>query len=232
MDRRHRFGIGLAGSVPRAWHAVDLASHGPALAAAEAAGGPWGVLAVCGVITRHLRSFGDFTTALHGVEVQNRCARCGWVVALTQGTVDQEIAFYTGGDENSVLHQVFTAILADLPPGATGRPGLRSDLLAHASLHRPVILGCEPCSLRQLPAEEVHGPSVRVCPEARLVCESCTFVRDSWAPGCRDHHGYRRDWTSHHQDGGGGECVVAAPCSALLALAEHYEIPVDEPEPR
>ena len=61
-------------------------------------------------------------------------------------------------------------------------------------------------------AAAVHGDGVTVCPQAPLVCGECTFTAGRWA----------REWEGMST----GECVVSAPCSVLVALARHYEIPV------
>jgi len=50
-----------------------------------------------------------------------------------------------------------------------------------------------------------------VCPQAQLVCGECTFTAGRWAG----------EWEGLTT----GECVVPVPCSVLVALANHYEIP-------
>ena len=71
---------------------------------------------------------------------------------------------------------------------------------------------CEQCA-ESSDAALVHGTeAMELCPQAAVVCEECSFTAGSWA-------GKRQGVTT-------GECVVAAPCSALIALADHYGIPV------
>lgn len=115
-----------------------------------------------------------------------------------------------GGADHGLLRQLFTSILADLPPGAAAEAGHRSDLLAHVARHRPTVAVCEDCSA-QGAVEQVHGAGITACPDAIMVCGACTFTAGSWA-------GKQQGMTT-------GECVVAAPCAVLLTVAEHYELP-------
>jgi len=108
------------------------------------------------------------------------------------------------------LRHIFTAILADAPPGQEAEAGHRSDLLAHAARRRPVITVCETCIEEGSAA--AHGPHMAQCPQAAVLCEECSFTAGSWAG----------EW----QGVTTGECVVAAPCSVLTALGEHYGIPL------
>ena len=75
---------------------------------------------------------------------------------------------------------------------------------------------CETCTEEGSAA--AHGPQVAQCPQAAVLCEECSFTAGSWA-------GEREGVTT-------GECVVAAPCSVLPALAEHYGIPLTGREGR
>jgi hypothetical protein len=136
------------------------------------------------------------------------------VVALNRGTVEAEIELHVGaaGDvDTGLLRQVFTAVLADVAPGRDAESGHRSDLLAHAARHRPTAIVCEQCG-EKCSAAEGHGEGVVVCPQVQLVCGECTFSAGRWAD--------EREGMST------AECVVPAPCSVLVALARHYEIPV------
>jgi hypothetical protein len=210
----YRFGIGAGGSDWR-WHAVDLEIVGPRMADAVAGGqrGDVEVFSVCGTRAELVRRLGQFTYGSRWLS-QRRCERCGWVVALNRGTVEAEIELHVGaaGDgDTGLLRQVFTSVLADVAPGRDAESGHRSDLLAHAALHRPTAIVCEQCSERSS-AAEVHGHGVTVCPQAQLVCGQCTFTAGRWA-------GEREGLST-------GECVVPAPCSVLVALARHYEIPI------
>lgn len=210
----YRFGIGLGGGDWRGWHAVDVKRHGPQLTAAHARGvraSEVDVFSVCGTGTQYVRRAGQFTYD-SAFLTRSRCERCGWVVALHQGTVEQEIDLYVaagGGADRGLLRQVFTAILADLPPGAAAEPGHRSDLLAHVARHRQTVVVCDACSQGHSVAD-VHGAGAAGCPESVLVCGSCTFTAGAW-------DGRRQGLST-------GECVVAAPCSVLQAVARHYEL--------
>lgn len=214
----YRFGIG-AGGADRQWHSVDLQAFGSRMAAAASRGvhsADVEAFSVCGTRSQYLRRLGQFTYGSQFL-TQQRCERCGWVVALNQGTVEREIDLYVdaaGALDDGLLRHIFTSILADLPPGAEAGAGHRSDLLAHAARHRPTVAVCEGCSDARGSAE-VHGHDVTTCPEAVLVCGSCTFTAGQWA-------GQRQGMTT-------GECVVAAPCSVLVALAQHYELPLGGP---
>ena len=142
-----------------------------------------------------------------------RCERCSWVVALNRGTVEQEIDLYTaeaGGDRRGeLLRDIFTSILADATPGPDSQSRAPLDLLAHAARHRPVLTVCAKCSEAGLSA--AHGPSVVVPARRRGV------------PGVLVHRGFvGREWEGVTTD----ECVVASPCSTLLALADHYGLAV------
>lgn len=211
---RYRFGIGNGGAYPRQWHAVDLKIYGPRMVAAWSRGGrDFGVetFSVCGLRTQYVRRCGEFTYGSPYLDAQ-RCEECGWVVALNQGTVEREIELYTeASDERDIglLRQIFTAILADLPPGRPAESGHRSDLLAHAARHRPEVAACEGCREGH-PVSAVHGVDVEFCPETVLVCRSCTFTIGQWG-------GARQGMPTN-------ECVVSSPCSVLAALATHYDI--------
>lgn len=211
---QYRFGIGAGGAQWRLLHAVDLKRHGPRIAEAVARGAHRSdveVFSVCGTRAQYMRRMGQFAYDSEFLS-QSRCERCGWVVALNMGTVEQEIDLYTraaGGTDHGLLRQVFTAILADLPPGAAAEPGHRSDLLAHVARHRPTVAVCEACAQGHNVAD-VHGAGVSACPDAALVCASCTFAAGPWG-------GERQGLTT-------GECVVTAPCSVLAATARHYEL--------
>ncbi|MBS4730546.1 hypothetical protein MSM1_20225 [Mycobacterium sp. SM1] len=162
--------------------------------------------------------FGAFTYGSRWL-AKGRCERCGWVVALNRGTIDQEIDLYAqsswrvgGGWNPDLLRRIFTAILADAPPDREAQLGHRSELLAHAAEHRPIVTVCEQCARCRDPAA-VHGEDV--CPDYRVVCGACTFRAGPWAG---DQEGVPT-----------AECVVAAPCSVLTAMAAHYLIAVDPP---
>ena len=135
-------------------------------------------------------------------------------MALNRGTVEAEIGLHVGaaGDgDTGLVRLVFTSILTDVAPGRDAESGHRSDLLAHAARHRPTAIVCVRCGEKSS-AAAVHGDGVTVCPQAPLVCGECTFTAGRWA----------REWEVMST----GECVVSAPCSVLVALARHYEIPV------
>lgn len=213
---QYRFGITISGAGEPQWHAIDLKLFGPRIVEAAARGSGIDAFSVCGVRSDYMRRAGEFTYSRVVLD-RHRCERCGWVVALNRGTVEQEIDLHTaeaGGADHGVLRQIFTAILADLPPGAIAESGHRSDLLAHASRHRPVVMVCEECA-GGLACADVHGPGVTTCPDTTLVCSECTFTAGPWG--------------GDQQGTATGECVVAAPCSVLAALAQHYDIGLDAP---
>lgn len=211
----YRFGIGAGGSDWR-WHAVDLESVRPLMADAVARGGQRGevgVFSVCGTRAEIVPRLGQFSYGSRWLS-ERRCERCGWVVALNRGTVEAEIELHVGAaadGDTGLLRQIFTSVLADVAPGRDAESGHRSDLLAHAARHRPTVIVCEECG-ESPSAAEVHGEGVAACPQAQLVCGECTFTAGRWA-------GEREGMST-------GECVVPAPCSVLVALAQHYEIPV------
>ncbi|ANE83357.1 hypothetical protein A7U43_27920 (plasmid) [Mycobacterium adipatum] len=212
---QHRFAVGAALS-GCGYHAVDLEMLSSRISSAQPPGrSPAEVEAFspCGARVQVVGKLGPFTYGSRWL-TRLRCERCSWVVALNRGTVEQEIDLYTaeaGGDRRgALLREIFTSILADAPPGPESQAGHRSDLLAHAARHRPVLTVCAECSESGLTA--AHGPSVSRCPHAAVVCQECSFTADSWAG----------EWNGVAT----GECVVASPCSTLLALADHYGIAV------
>ena len=145
-----------------------------------------------------------------------RCERCSWVVALNRGTVEQEIDLYgtaESGDAPSgdLLRHIFTAILADAPPGHEAEAGHRSDLLAHAARHRPGDHACAKRAPRRA-ARRLTGRIWRSAPRPRCCAKSARS---------RGIGGLASGMASAT-----GECVVAAPCSVLTALAVHYDIPL------
>ena len=213
----HRFGI-AHGASDLCWHAVDLEVTGPPWVAAMAENRV-DVFSVCGTRSQLVRKLGPFTYESRWLK-HRRCERCGWVVALNRGTVEQETELYTadgggraaivavGGDPD-LLRQIFIAILADAPPGRDGAAGHRSDLLAHAARHRPTVSVCADCS-ESASAADVHGADAARCPHAALLCAECIFTTGPWAA---------REGIPT------GECVVGAPCSVLTTLTQHYGIP-------
>ncbi|WP_131810824.1 MULTISPECIES: hypothetical protein [Mycobacterium] len=221
-----RFAIAAAGDGLR-WrlHAVDFAVFGPRLAAAGADECyRTEIYSVCGQRCNHVATrLGPFTYGSRWL-TSRRCERCGWVVALSRGTVEQEIAQYlpddahrdvieAAGTDPDLMRRIFVAILADAPPGRAGEPGHRSDLLAHAARHRPAVMVCQGCS-ESSSAAAVHGEDILSCPHSAVVCADCTFSAGPWA-------GEREGMTT-------GECVVGAPCSVLIALAHHYAVAIAE----
>lgn len=211
---QYRFGMAISSAGRPQWHAIDLTTYGPRIVDASSQGVRVDTFSVCGTRSEYVRRAGQFTYGSRFLR-RHRCERCAWVVALNRGTVDQEIDLYTAdadGLDCGLLRQIFTAILADLPPGATAESGHRSDLLAHAARHRPVATVCDECARGAL-CPSVHGPGTTSCPDATLVCGACTFTAGPWAG---DRQGVAT-----------GECVVAAPCSVLGALARHYDVDLE-----
>jgi hypothetical protein len=213
-----RFELAAAAAQRTLWHAVDMALLGPRLAAAAAENRAREVevYSVCGLRAHHAARLGGFTYDNRFLG-SRRCERCSWVVALNRGTVEQEIDFYTRAEDGSdvlapvggdsgLLRAIFTAILADAPPGRDAESGHRSDLLAHATAHRPVVRVCESCTEHGVGA----GHDGSGCPQAAVICGQCTFTCGQWA-------GAQAGRIT-------GECVVAAPCSVLVALAAHYGV--------
>ncbi len=212
-----RYGI-VAGLSGWGWHAVDLEFVRGQRALSGSVERE--VFSLCGArSSQPVGRLGAFTHDnrwLHRL----RCERCSWVVALDRGTVEQEIDLYAtvAGVEalSQLLRQIFTAILADAPPGPRGQAGHRSELLAHAARHRPVMTECQQCT--QVGTAAAHGPATAQCPHSVVLCQECSFTAGSWAG---EHAGVTTD-----------ECVVAAPCSALRALADHYDVFLPDGEGR
>jgi hypothetical protein len=213
LFREQRFDVGVAAEWGWRWHAIDTASLPLPAGATEVQRGVE-AFSVCGLRAQHVPKLGGFTYD-NPFLVSRRCERCGWVVALNRGTVEQEIDFYArtstkhdaladAGADSGLLRRIFTAILADAPPGRDAESGHRSDLLAHAARHRPVVRLCEHCA--EMDDTAAHGDAV--CASPVVVCGECTFTAGHWA-------GEKAGSIT-------GECVVAAPCSVLRALMAHY----------
>lgn len=172
--RRHRFS-GAAGRFDSRWHAVDLNRVGLQMPAAETATGSSlvEVASVCGARAEFTAQLGPFAHNRRGMYSPLWCERCGWVVALSLGTVEQEIDYYTADstahsqDGPALLRRIFTAILADAPAERDGEAGDRSDLLARAARHRPTS-----DDSRDPPAS--HGPDV--CGECRVAAPCAVLV--------------------------------------------------------
>lgn len=216
-----RFCIGAAAGLKSRWHAVNAAALGaPKAAEADGDGHRVEQYSVCGLPCRTAARLGSFTSDNPWLQEGGRCERCGWVVAVSCGTIDQEIDGYTpvgaqrqiiaeAGVDPDLLPNILIAILADALPGLDGESGHRSDLLAHAASHRPVIVMCGECS-RTGCCTDVHGPQTAACPYAAVMCWACTFTAGTWAGG----------WEGTAT----GDCDVAAPCSVLTTLASVYGI--------
>jgi len=218
----HSFAVGASAGLKPRWHAVNVAALRARKEAAreDRDGHRVQEYSVCGLPCMSAARLGPFTPDNPLFEEGGRCERCGWVVAVSCGTLDQEIDGYTpvgvarqiiaeAGLDPDLLPTILIAILADAPPGLDGESGHRSDLLAHAAAHRPVILMCEQCS-RTGCCTEVHGPLTTTCPHASVICGACTFTAGTWA-----------GWW---EGAATGDCDVAAPCSVLTELAYVYGI--------
>ena len=223
MSLSDRFGVG-PGRHRR--HAVDLLEALPAIDAGAHAGhtaGDVAVFGVCGERVTLARKWGRFEYGNPHLN-SRRCERCGWIVALHHHSIEHEIDYYradptdrafisSGGHDPELLPKVLRAVLAWHQGEGLDRPeaGLVSDLLAHICRHRPIGVICAGCWDGGI--EEAHGPGVTVCPQSVVACWSCTFVAGAWA--------------GEHEDTiGSAECVVAAPCSVLTAVATHHHIPI------
>lgn len=210
MNGLHAHAVDLAAT--RAPRPLRMAGEDPDTAAAA-------VFSLCGSRGQLLPRFGAFTYDNPWIAGRTRCERCSWVVALARGTVEQEIDLYAGDDEcgGGLLRQIFTSILADAPPeGGQAQVGHRSDLLAHAARHRPVLTVCEECC--EAGSAPTHGRGVKRCPHASSVCIECSFVAGSWAG----------EWEGTIA----AECEVQSPCSTLVTLAHHYGISLPSSESR
>lgn len=223
MSLSDRFGVG-PGRHRR--HAVDLLEALPAIDAGVRAGQSArdvAVFGVCGERVTLARKWGRFEYENPHLN-SRRCERCGWIVALHHHSIEHEIDYYRadptdralisgGGHDPELLPNVLRAVLARHQGEVVDRPeaGLVSDLLAHICRHRPIGVICAGCWDGGL--EEAHGPGVTVCPQSVVACWSCTFVAGAWA--------------GEHEDTiGSAECVVAAPCSVLTAVATHHHISI------
>lgn len=216
------FAVGAAAGVTSRWHAVQVAAATPARSGPDLPGGDGEraqKYSVCGLRCDITAWLGLFAYDNPWLE-QGRCERCAWVVAISRGTIDEEIGIYSpapgerqllvdAGVNPDLLANVLVAILADALPGPGGQAGHRSDLLAHAASHRPVFAVCGECSSTGS-AAVVHGPRAANCPDASVICPACSFTAGSWAGS----------W----QGAATGDCDVVAPCSVLVTLSAVYGI--------
>lgn len=184
---------------------------------------------VCGVKVTIARYWGEFR---RGSDETDRhagwgqlCPRCAWAVALANGTEKQELAAISPGELDMValrrlvpdpllVVKMCRSVLADRDRADAYNDDYRVHVLAAVTAHKPVVLlseGCRGgecgCGCDNDLCEEEHDERACYAESASVACWACSIVAGPWAG----------EWA-----GVTVECAVAAPCSALLAMAEKY----------
>jgi len=194
--------------------ALDLAGGDERLAHAAA---------LCRRVVKLATAWGPYSRDA-ALEYPPRCPDCVWILAMHRGVVDEEIAAFTTHDAfdaavftarlgDDVGERLLTAIAYDpaLWHGADRiAPSHRSQLLGHASRHLPSIGLCEECADIGVANANAHGET---CPALEVTCPGCTVTA---------HGMWAGEWNGTFLP----ECTVSAPCSVLMTLAAHYQIPV------
>lgn len=193
--------------------ALDLVGGDPRVATA---------VAICRRQVRLATAWGPYSREA-ALERGFRCADCVWILALVRGDIEAEIDQFVSCESaagasainarlGDVGRRVLAAIAADPALRRCApelRPSQQTKILGHAARHLAVVVVCEECA--DYGGDDAHG-SGQVCPAQKVICASCTpTADDSWAG----------EWVGTFLN----ECIVAAPCSVLAALAAHYRIP-------
>jgi hypothetical protein len=206
-------------------HAVDRRAAEEALSHA-AAGPPPVAYAACGELAQVAARYGTYDRTDSGVP-GSPCRHCAWTVALATGSTGRELALITparrdmdaiarAGADPMLAVLICQAILA-AESGEDAEYGLdhpaTSQLLAHATRHRPVLLVPEDCaedprSCEHQPAGADGGDWRCDYPDATAACGTCTLHAGGWAGS----------WDGMPM----AECTVPSPCSVLLTLAARY----------
>ncbi|HEX6359499.1 hypothetical protein [Actinophytocola sp.] len=187
----------------------------------------WTVAGRCGAPGKLVTKWGPF---VHGNPYlrTNRCAACGWLVAIDLLTIQQELdALAPSAD----VRPVFARLLADPAPAATICEAIVTaatadddafdldhpvtvQLLAHVTAHEPRLLVPEACAedeCHHMPADAPDGWRCPL-PDARVACAACSTLAGSWAG----------EWQGTFLD----QCTVTAPCGVLLTVAQHYGVDI------
>jgi hypothetical protein len=172
------------------------------------------VLTVCGSRAAIARDWGGFARGTRQIDTMELCPRCRWHVAITTNTTAAELAALTPSDaEQEALgrampdpHLFVHLMVRLLKMGRENDTDIEpwTEVLAHVTAHRPVLLrGMDCCedACEHETVQDCYGETPTV------VCEVCSYRLGSWA-------GELEGWFS---------IPVPAPCSVLTAVAAHYE---------
>jgi hypothetical protein len=177
--------------------------------------------ACCGASVEIARAWGEFRRGTEWTdrynEVGQLCPHCCWAVALDLKTTEAELAAITPtGPELSALTRLLPGgptPAVDVCQQVLARRGCDDErdpdsecwaqILGTITAHRPELLVDEVCGEGSCD----HDDDKNRCYAGSVVaCAACSIRAGSWAG----------EWEGQY------ECTVAAPCSALLAMAAKY----------
>lgn len=168
---------------------------------------------VCGKPAIIARDWGGFAHGTRQIDTMDVCSRCRWHVALATNTTAAELAVLTPSDaQQEALGRAMPDphLFVQLMERLLGMVDEDSDvdavsqILAHVTDHRPVLLRAEDCledACDHDTVQECYGETPTVA------CGACSFRAGGWAG----------EWEGWFQ------IPVTAPCSVLTAVASHYE---------
>lgn len=175
--------------------------------------------AVCGAMVQLAAKWGPYERDSKYLAHGRVCVACAWIIAGARDELPAQIAAAKPAQANiDVITdalgdplagiRLLEAIAADddLDDSLVGhyRRSHKADLLAHAARHLPAITICEECA----DGGDYGHDDEDSC--AAALCMTCTASSGPWAG----------EWEGYTLD----ECVVAAPCSVLRAMCNHYKI--------
>lgn len=211
--------IGIAADLG-AFHAVSHDDAMMAVAAGDSRDRREPVSSVCGTPVTIARWWGQFRRDNPYLTARDLCPFCTWDVALEQDTtVDELTALTPTGQQLEAMQRLMpdplllVKICQQILTNAEEERGYDSDhpiwvqLLGHATAHRPSLLLAEGCA----DGDCEHDGDEDCCYRysTTVACPTCSIWAGPWAG----------EWA------GLSECVVAAPCAVLPAMADHYGVP-------
>lgn len=168
---------------------------------------------VCGAKSTIARKWGEF---VRGNEILDRhalCPQCAWLVALENGTADQELALRTPTGAvlaalqrcvpDPLLYVRTAQRLLELAVDAETEHDTTAAFLGHITKHKPTLLMGEDCTenCEHDSEDECYGDTPTV------VCLECSVLNGSWAG----------EWE-------GQVFIPVPPCGVLPAVAAHYNV--------
>jgi hypothetical protein len=212
-----------------AWHAMPRRWAEPAITRAARTCSPPMALAACGQLAQVVPEHGTYDRMRRPVAA-HPCRTCAWQLAIETGSTGRELALITpglrtadalaraGADPmlaSSICQAILAAESSDSCEYGLDHPAT-VQLLAHATVHRPVLLVDEECAAGECGGHHPDGDPdapAQPCdyPDPAAACGACSLAAGPWAG----------EW----EDDPLPECTVTAPCSVLTTLARHYRVP-------